>query len=98
MRVALAECLVPPIRKADLPDGDWNCPVCVVARKEQAAYAPPDGVGGAVPTDSDVATALETATAAVGGSVGAQPQEVVAEPFVDHVLDPQSYTIASMFA
>ena len=22
------ECLVPPIRESDLPEGDWHCPVC----------------------------------------------------------------------
>ena len=29
------ECLVPPMRKADLPDGEWHCQICLMAKRLQ---------------------------------------------------------------
>ena len=38
-RVFHFECLIPPMRKSDMPEGDWFCPICVAEQiaKEEAA-------------------------------------------------------------
>ena len=49
-------CLVPPIRRSDLPDGPWNCPVCITNGTAQTVDRP------TVPPPLDVPSAQQAGT------------------------------------
>ena len=82
-RVFHFECLIPPMRKADMPKGDWYCPLCkqVLGEDDEREAAARDAaLNGAPPSVVVHATCAppnaETATARSGAqwqTMGAAP-------------------------
>ena len=44
---------MPPIRKADLPDGDWFCPICTLAMKAKPPTEEGGGAAGVAAAEMD---------------------------------------------
>ena len=76
------ECLVPPMREADLPEGDWFCEYCLASRSggavpsaEEASQGVPGG-GAAASVAAAAASSCASATAAPAAAPAAKRQKV----------------------
>ena len=81
-RVFHFECLIPPMRKADMPKGDWYCPLCkqVLGEDDEREAAARDAALNGTPSVVAQATCAPPNAEAATAPSGAQWQTMGAAP------------------